>query len=415
MAEYNSAHTGPEIDAAVSAVKTKQSTWDNKQDKITGKAGQVVGFDASGNPIAQEAPSGGASSWNDLKDKPVVFEPSDTLTWDGNTEGLVSVDLSGGAGAAFAYRLSESAPSLAELKMGGASATDNNGTSMTFPFDDAADVGGGIIACGGSLFCVVPNDNSAFNGVTFPVKGFYTLAANVKECVITIPGYTGFVTEKLDPAYLPKHTHSWNDLADKPFGDTVVKRTIIAETEMTGELSDGAYVVGLDATAFSGEEERMVIEVDGVKYDRAVDTSMGVCMFGNLSIAGGEADTGEPFCVMVMVAPTYQSALIAFSDANQHTVSISEAETKKIDKVYIPTAVREFYSEAGETYLYTDKNLTVKATKEDVEAAQYFYCAYTYNGAVTVRCAVSHWGGGSNVEVKLVNGNTHYTAEYTAS
>lgn len=70
MAEYNSAHTGPEIDAAVSAVKTKQSTWDNKQDKITGKAGQVVGFDASGNPIAQEAPSGGASSWNDLADKP---------------------------------------------------------------------------------------------------------------------------------------------------------------------------------------------------------------------------------------------------------------------------------------------------------------------------------------------------------
>lgn len=70
MAEYNSAHTGPEIDAAVSAVKTKQSTWDNKQDKITGKAGQVVGFDASGKPVAQEASSGGASSWNDLADKP---------------------------------------------------------------------------------------------------------------------------------------------------------------------------------------------------------------------------------------------------------------------------------------------------------------------------------------------------------
>lgn len=27
---YNSAHTGPEIDAAVSAVKAKESVWDNK-------------------------------------------------------------------------------------------------------------------------------------------------------------------------------------------------------------------------------------------------------------------------------------------------------------------------------------------------------------------------------------------------
>ena len=30
MADYNSAHTGPEIDAAVTAVKNKESTWDGK-------------------------------------------------------------------------------------------------------------------------------------------------------------------------------------------------------------------------------------------------------------------------------------------------------------------------------------------------------------------------------------------------
>lgn len=30
MADYNSAHTGPEIDAAVTAVKNKENTWDGK-------------------------------------------------------------------------------------------------------------------------------------------------------------------------------------------------------------------------------------------------------------------------------------------------------------------------------------------------------------------------------------------------
>lgn len=35
-----------------------------KQDKITGTAGQIVGFDASGNPVAQEAPATGVTSFN---------------------------------------------------------------------------------------------------------------------------------------------------------------------------------------------------------------------------------------------------------------------------------------------------------------------------------------------------------------
>ena len=49
------------VDAASTAAANAQTTADGKQAKITGTAGQVVGFDASGNPVAQEAPqaSGG--------------------------------------------------------------------------------------------------------------------------------------------------------------------------------------------------------------------------------------------------------------------------------------------------------------------------------------------------------------------
>lgn len=56
---YNSAYTGPQVDAAVGAVQNKESTWDGKQDKLTGQSRQVVGFDADGNAVAQMPPETG--------------------------------------------------------------------------------------------------------------------------------------------------------------------------------------------------------------------------------------------------------------------------------------------------------------------------------------------------------------------
>lgn len=56
---YNSAYTGPQVDEAVGAVQNKESTWDGKQDKLTGQSGQVVGFDEEGNAVAQTPPETG--------------------------------------------------------------------------------------------------------------------------------------------------------------------------------------------------------------------------------------------------------------------------------------------------------------------------------------------------------------------
>ena len=53
---YQSKHTGAAIDAAIDAVATKEKQWDEKQDKLTGNAGQLVIFDENGNPIAQDMP-----------------------------------------------------------------------------------------------------------------------------------------------------------------------------------------------------------------------------------------------------------------------------------------------------------------------------------------------------------------------
>ena len=57
MADYNSAYTGEEIDAAIGAVKNKEATWDNKQDALIGAESQIVGFDEYGTPVAIDKPS----------------------------------------------------------------------------------------------------------------------------------------------------------------------------------------------------------------------------------------------------------------------------------------------------------------------------------------------------------------------
>lgn len=56
---YNSSYTGTQIDSAVGSVLNKESTWDGKQNKLTGQQGQVVGFDSTGNAVAQDNPGAG--------------------------------------------------------------------------------------------------------------------------------------------------------------------------------------------------------------------------------------------------------------------------------------------------------------------------------------------------------------------
>lgn len=54
---YNSAYKGTEIDAAIGAVKSKETIWDNKQNKLAGVSGQIVGFDGDGDAVAMPMPS----------------------------------------------------------------------------------------------------------------------------------------------------------------------------------------------------------------------------------------------------------------------------------------------------------------------------------------------------------------------
>lgn len=50
---YKSSYTGWEIDRAIGTLRKKESVWDNKQGKLRGTKGQLVGFNEQGQAVAQ--------------------------------------------------------------------------------------------------------------------------------------------------------------------------------------------------------------------------------------------------------------------------------------------------------------------------------------------------------------------------
>ena len=87
---YRSIHEGQVIDDAISAVIAKETVWDEKQDRIIGSHGQLVGFNTDGTPVAQEAPDTGVVTFHGRK--------GDVSPADGDyTAKMVGADAAGSA------------------------------------------------------------------------------------------------------------------------------------------------------------------------------------------------------------------------------------------------------------------------------------------------------------------------------
>lgn len=109
---YQSKFYGQEIDDAVQAVRDNKTIWTGKQEKLIGDPGQVVGFDAAGNAVAQgtqdlvgppgpEGPAGPAG-------KPGEDGTSFTVSGRYNTlEALKSAHPFGNLGEAYAVGTAE--------------------------------------------------------------------------------------------------------------------------------------------------------------------------------------------------------------------------------------------------------------------------------------------------------------------
>lgn len=98
---YNSAYTGSQVDAAVGAVRQKETKWDNKQDELTGTEDQLVGFNSAGEAVAvakpDPLPTGGETGQ-------VLTKTSTGAQWDdvpsdlpaGGTDGQILTKTAGG-------------------------------------------------------------------------------------------------------------------------------------------------------------------------------------------------------------------------------------------------------------------------------------------------------------------------------
>ena len=158
--------------------------------------------------------SGGAVHWNDLQGKPTVMVGGDTLTWDGNKDGIAS-SIDG-----LLYKVSSAVPTAADLAGGfhftikdnstGESITDADVDPAYIVVDDRGD-GCIVLAYFISLIAVIiPSANYDMGGGAIaPEAGVYftsgQIAADALDTTtlsLTIPGYV-FTTEKIDPNYLP--------------------------------------------------------------------------------------------------------------------------------------------------------------------------------------------------------------------
>jgi hypothetical protein len=164
---------------------------------------------------------GGASSWNDLKDKPfyekTITVSGDTLTWDGNTEGHITVFNE------YFVKVSDAMPTESDFA---------NGFSLVIDGGETIDVSKEMVS--EVVTMLTPNllsflgavvayaDGASYDsgyGFVFPEAGIYFPNGDDGTMFsLTIPGYTGFTTtttelKTLETKYLPEHLQ---------FGETTV-------------------------------------------------------------------------------------------------------------------------------------------------------------------------------------------------
>lgn len=304
-------------------------------------------------------------SWNDVKDKPFETVGSDTLTWDGNTDGLEGIyfDVDG------------------ESVLGMVRVTD-----ATFTKEDFAN--GGIIRLATetgveseytfisnnifwttdtvAIFAIYDdNDNPVFSGwistqdnqnvdgIIVNTGMYVNASASTTEdshllrlVSITINGYTGFQTEKIKEKCLPEHTHSWNDLNDKPFYDEEIH---MEEKTFTSEDMDGMYGCELiyDEVIIA-VGDTVITTFDGVEYAHTVDTFNGNMFFGNLDLLFGLEGDGSPFVSTIAENTIYVMCLLD-TEPTEHIVSFKIDHVIKLpDKYYNVVGIKT--PEGGELF-----------------------------------------------------------------
>lgn len=212
--------------------------------------------------------------WNTVQNKPFTTVGGDTLTWDGNTEGLVSVDASGDGSIMF-YHVADCIITMSDLENGGtigyADGTNSEllsdlGTATEQSYFDM-----------GNSYVVTFMDNVVMDTTLLPKKGLYFLEnEDFGIRTFTINGYTGFTKETIKTEVLPEHlqfgqeievagdTLTWDgnteglEILKSPDGDDIIRLT--GSTLTASDIANGGKITfvgdfgiineSVDATSF---------------------------------------------------------------------------------------------------------------------------------------------------------------------
>ena len=210
----------------------------------------------------------------------------DTITWDGNTDGLDFVD--GGDGMVL-YKISDATPTLTEAQQGGVITL--GGEIVEFTSDMVATMGESLYAFAGSpeAGMVVLEDNADLFGITIPSKGIYMVMP--VPYTLTINGYTGFeMTEvkTIDSKYLPISGVEIVNIIPESDGSTSSDKTY---AEIKAMFLNGIFVVA--HFAFLGMVHCAPITVvsdSEIKFLQAMNANGGVI---NIVITSSDEVTAE--------------------------------------------------------------------------------------------------------------------------
>lgn len=158
----------------------------------------------------RKAGGGGASCWKDIAEKTGKV-CGDTLTWDGNTEGLVTLTSTEILGCF--VKISDAVPTISDCENGMFVKTAD-GAEKAYTADEMNEIYNTIGVVGSQLgVYVIPIAGFVLlDTFTFPEAGVWVAYMDNMPypTTITIPGYTGFVSEQtvvtpIPTEYLPEH------------------------------------------------------------------------------------------------------------------------------------------------------------------------------------------------------------------
>ena len=192
---YKLSYTAKEIDDKLGEIDnvvkiTAQTLTDEQKAQARANIGAAAVGEAGG--------GGGAAQidWADITNKPVITEGGDTLTWDGNTEGVTDDMVVANVFVWVSDAVVINANDIPEE--GIVVDCDAFGGAISIPREHMTITEDGCFIS--EFLMIVPYDNYDATEVTgeplvIPKKGNY-LMGGVGPISITIPNYTGFTTEK---------------------------------------------------------------------------------------------------------------------------------------------------------------------------------------------------------------------------